>query len=62
VDGDQAFQFIGQGQFTGAGQFRFYQQNGDTVIEANTTETHAGAEMRIVLDPLLTLQAGDFLL
>jgi hypothetical protein len=37
-------------------------QNGDTVIEANTDYALAGAEMRIVIDPLLTLQAGDFLL
>ena len=34
--GNQAFQFIGQAQFTGAGQLRFYQQDGDTIVEANT--------------------------
>ena len=47
--------------FTAAGQLRFFQQNGDTVVEANTTDATAGAEMRIVLDPLLNLQATDFI-
>jgi serralysin len=60
--GDQAFRFVGQAQFTGAGQVRFYQQNNDTVIEANTTDATAGAEMRIVLDPLVSLQGTDFVL
>jgi serralysin len=62
VDGDQAFQFVGQAPFTGAGQLRAYQAGGDTVVEANTTDLTAGAEMRIVLDPLVALQATDFLL
>jgi Ca2+-binding RTX toxin-like protein len=63
ASGDQAFTFIGQGQFTGAGQVRFFQQDGDTIVEANTTDvTDAGAAMRIVLDPLVSLQASDFLL
>jgi Ca2+-binding RTX toxin-like protein len=62
VPGEQAFAFIGQGQFTGAGQLRFFQENGDTVVEANMTDAFAGAEMRIVLDPLVSLQDTDFLL
>ena len=41
---------------------RFFQQDGDTVVEANTTDATVGAEMRIVLDPLVTLQASDFVL
>ena len=61
VTGDQAFKFIGQAQFTAPGQLRFFQQNGDTIVEANTTDATAGAEMRIVLDPLVSLQASDFL-
>lgn len=61
VVGDQAFRFIGTGEFTAVGQLRCYQQDGDTVIEVNTRDD-PGAEMRIVLDPLLSLQAGDFLL
>jgi Ca2+-binding RTX toxin-like protein len=62
VPGDPAFQFVGQAQFTGAGQVRFFQQGGDTVVEANTDDAAPGAELRIVLDPLVNLQAGDFLL
>jgi serralysin len=59
--GNEAFQFIGQAQFSAAGQLRSYQQDGDTVVEANTYGT-GGAEMKIVLDPLVSLQATDFLL
>ena len=62
VDGDQAFRFVGQNPFTGVGQLRFFQQNGDTVVEANTTDLTGGAELRIVVDPLFTPQAGDFVL
>ena len=38
LDGHQKFEFVGKGPFTDAGQLRWYQQNGDTVIEGNTTE------------------------
>jgi Ca2+-binding RTX toxin-like protein len=62
VAGDPAFQFIGQAQFTGAGQVRFFQQGGDTVVEANTDDAAPGAELRIMLDPLVNLQATDFVL
>ena len=43
------------------GQLRWYQQNGDTIVEANTTDATAGAELRIGLDPLINLQASDFI-
>jgi Ca2+-binding RTX toxin-like protein len=59
--GNEAFQFVGQAGFTGAGQLRFFQQDGHTIVEANTYGT-GGAEMRIVLDPLVSLQDTDFLL
>jgi Ca2+-binding RTX toxin-like protein len=62
VDGNQAFSFIGQGPFTGAGQLRCYQQGGFTYVEANTTDAIGGAEMVILLDGLITLRGGDFLL
>ncbi len=64
ASGDQAFKFVGQGPFTGVGQIRFSQENGDTVIEANTDTTGLveGAEMRIVLDTAVSLQATDFVL
>lgn len=62
LEGNQAFRFIGSGAFTGSGQLRFYQRDGDTIIEANNTDTTAGPEMVIVLDSLVKLTAGDFLL
>jgi Ca2+-binding RTX toxin-like protein len=60
--GNQAFRFIGRAEFSAAGQLRFYQAEGHTVIEANTTNATAGAEVRIELEQPLTMQAGDFLL
>ena len=60
--GNQAFRFIGDAPFTGVGQLQFYHANGDTFIEANTTDATPGAELRIVLDGLYTPRAGDFLL
>lgn len=62
VAGDQAFEFVGQSQFTGEGQVRFFQQGGHTVVEANTDDAAPGAELVIVLDPLVSLQAADFVL
>ena len=61
VDGFQTFQFIGKSDFTDVGQLRWYQQNGDTIIEGNTSDATPGAELRIVLDPLLSLQPSDFI-
>ena len=62
MTGDQAFRFIGTGKFTAAGQLRFYKEDGDTIVEANVNDAYAGAEMRIVLDPLVSLRADDFIL
>ena len=61
LDGHQEFEFVGKGPFTAAGQLRWYQQNGDTVIEGNTRDIYAGPELKIVLDPLLNVQASDFI-
>ena len=58
MNGNQTFTFIGQGPFTGAGQVRYYHQNGDTIIEADTNTTISGAEpVIIVLDGLISLRA-----
>ena len=40
--GNQAFKFIGDAPFTAVGQLQFYHVNGDTFIEANTTDATAG--------------------
>jgi Ca2+-binding RTX toxin-like protein len=58
---DEAFEFIGTRGFSGVGQLRFHQQDGDTVIEVNTRDD-PGAEFVVVLDPLLSMRAGDFVL
>ena len=60
-DGDQGFAFIGQKQFSAAGQVRFFQQDGDTFVQANT-DGASGAEMTIRIDPLVAFQATDFVL
>ena len=62
VAGDQAFTFVGQNQFTGAGQVRFFQQDGHTVVETNTTGTTFEAELRIEVDPLVAFRTTDFVL
>lgn len=62
LDGDQAFQFIGNQEFTALGQVRAYQDDGHTVLEINTTDMFQGADMIVVIDPSVTLQARDFLL
>lgn len=62
ANGNQAFWFIGHGQFTDAGQVRFFQQTGDTYVEVNTSNATAGGEAVIVLDGLVSLQAIDFAL
>ena len=60
--GNQAFTFVDQSQFTGEGQLRFFQLNGDTIIEANTDNSVPGADMVIVLDTLVTPKGLDFFL
>jgi serralysin len=62
VPGDPAFRFIGQDPFTDAGQVRFFKAGGDTVVEVNTDDTTAGAEMQIMIDAALSLRATDFVL
>jgi serralysin len=60
--GHAALEFIGQSTFSGVDQVRFLKAGGDTVIEVNLTDATAGAEMRIEIDPLVNLQASDFVL
>lgn len=62
ASGNQAFRFIGRAEFSAAGQLRFFQAEGHTFVEANTTQATAGAEVRIELEQPLAMQAGDFLL
>ena len=57
--GTQAFTFIGTAAFTGLGQLRYIQTGGNTIIEGNTTGTHA-ADFQIQLNGLYTLTVNDF--
>ncbi|MEQ1716921.1 MAG: calcium-binding protein [Hyphomicrobium sp.] len=61
--GNQAFTFIGNNNFSAAGQIRYVLDAGsqDTVILFNT-DNDAAAEMVIKIDPLVALSAGDFIL
>ena len=61
-NGNQAFKFVGQGPLTGAGQLRAYEQNGDTIVEGDTSWATEGPELRIVLDTPLVAKATDFVL
>ena len=59
--GFQAFRFIGKSWFTGVGQPRWCQRDGDTIVQGNTGADPAGAELRLMLDPLVSLQASDLI-
>lgn len=60
VEGFQAFRFIGTDEFTDVGQLRWYHSGGETIVEGNL-DSAPGAELRIVLDHSLSLQASDFI-
>jgi Ca2+-binding RTX toxin-like protein len=62
ITGNQNFAFIGQAQFSGAGQVRFYHDQGMTIIEADTSTAIGGPEPVIVLQGLISLRAADFIL
>jgi Ca2+-binding RTX toxin-like protein len=59
--GNQAFAWIGTGEFTGAGQLRYVQANGSTTIYGNT-DADATPEFQIELTGTLALHSYDFVL
>ena len=59
--GNQTFSFVGGNAFTAAGQVRFVQVGGDTIVQAST-DADAAAEIEVVLDGGVALQASDFIL
>ncbi|MCC6926444.1 cadherin domain-containing protein [Novosphingobium sp.] len=60
--GDQAFSWIGTGNFTNvAGQLRYYQQNGHTYVTGDVNGDGVG-DFLIQLDPAVTLAASYFVL
>ena len=62
VGGDQSFTWIGTASFSGsAGQLRFAQAGGDTVVYGDTNGDRV-ADFAIVLDGTIALASTDFLL
>lgn len=59
--GDASFDFIGTSSFYEAGQVRYLQDGGSTVVQVNT-DGDAQAEMAIWLTGSFNLNAGDFVL
>lgn len=60
--GDQAFSFIGKGEFNHkAGELRFSQKSGDTFVQGDINGDGV-ADFGFVLDATVNLKAGDFLL
>ena len=64
VDGDQAFEWIGLDQFTGAGQLRLLTaREGNAVVQGNLDNAELGADLEIVLlEAFVTPTADDFML
>ena len=59
--GNQAFTFAGNTTTSGTGTLRFFQENGNTVVQINTDADNA-AESSILLRGAFNLQATDFVL
>jgi Ca2+-binding RTX toxin-like protein len=59
--GDTSFTFINNQLFSAEGQIRVAQENGNTIIQGNTTGT-SGAEFEIELTGQHNLSASDFVL
>ena len=59
--GNQAFTFAGNTTTSGTGTLRFFQENGNTVVQINTDADNA-AESTILLRGAFNLQALDFIL
>ena len=61
LSGNQNFVFVAA--FTGEGQVRAFQSGADTIVEINTSDTTAGAEMSIRLTNFLAtnFDASDFI-
>ena len=60
VPGFQAYQFVGNKEFSGVGQLRWYHEDGHTIVEGNNA-VKEGADMVFVLDTMVNLQASDFI-
>ncbi len=61
LDGFDDLEFVGNDSFSAANQVRYTQAHGKTFVHINT-DADASAEMQIVLDGIVNLTAGDFIL
>jgi Ca2+-binding RTX toxin-like protein len=59
VAGNQSFAWVGTGAFTAAGQLRYSQTGGTTVVQAST-DADSAAEFEIELTGLAILSSSDF--
>lgn len=59
--GNDSFGFIGEDDFDGAGQVRFFQASGQTIVQADRNGDGI-ADLEIALDGTITLTAADFIL
>ena len=62
VGGNQAFNFIGTDAFSAAGQLRYTQVGGDTIIQGNTNGNIGTIEFELRLTGLHPLLGTDFIL
>lgn len=62
VAGNQNFAWRGTGAFTGAGQLRYVQSGGNTIVQANLDGNLATVEFEVQLNGLKTLTAADIIL
>jgi hypothetical protein len=62
VGGNQAFTFIGTAAFSAAGQLRYSQVGGETIIQANTNSSISSIEFELRLSGIHNLTGGDFIL
>jgi Ca2+-binding RTX toxin-like protein len=61
IDGDQAFVFIGNAAFTGAGQVRVVEASGQRTVSLNVN-ANTGTDLILVLSGAGALSNGDFVL
>jgi hypothetical protein len=60
IGGDQAFDFVGTGNFGGAGQLRYFIEGGETVIQGNIDADTGTVEFELHLSGAMTLNQHVF--
>ena len=60
--GNNSFEFVGDDAFSGDGQVRYYHDDGDTIVEAQSILFQGAEVLTIKLEGLYGLTAADFIL